>query len=510
MKPSRIYFLSILIFALIFSLFSPLISASARSEGAAGQPDVQAIDAFLQAQVKANRIPGLAVAVVQGDQVIFQKGYGESAPGKPVTAQTQFYLGSVTKSFTALAVMKLVEQGKLELDAPVQKYLPWFRVAPPQGQAVDPQASAPEHNAGARITVRSLLNHTSGLSELGDPNPSVYTASLEEQVRLLSDVHPNAPVSSRFQYYNQNYRVLGLLMEQVSGQSYGDILKTNVFTPLGMAHSTTHPADAPALAQGYTRVFGFALPRSQVYVPGALPSGYMITTAEDMAQYMLAQLNNRQADGSQLLTPAALAQMRTPPAGIGSEYGMGWMVLENGNTLAHGGALDNFQSFVALGLKEKVGFVILFNQNSMENMLFENTAIRDGMLNLLNGKPAQPVQYGWIGWILLALAAADLLNQLRLFRRLPHWVQKTARQPRLWLWMKVGIGILFPLTVIFGVPPLVHALQGGAANWIEPMKLMPDLIAWLLLGMGLNLVRSGIQAFILVRSQAAHGSYGTT
>jgi CubicO group peptidase (beta-lactamase class C family) len=491
MKPTRIFFLSILIFALIFSLFSPSISARARSESAAaaGRPDVQAIDAYLQAQVKANRIPGLAVAVVQGDQVIFQKGYGEAAPGKPVTPQTQFYLGSVTKSFTALAVMKLVEQGKLELDAPVQKYLPWFRVTP----------SVP---GDANISVRNLLNHTSGLSEQGDPNASAYTASLEEQVRLLSYVHPTAPVGSRFQYYNQNYRVLGLLLEQVSGQSYGDLLKTSIFTPLGMAHSATHPADAPALAQGYTRVFGFPLAQSQIYIPGALPSGYLITTAEDMAQYLLAQLNNRQANGSPLLQPAALAQMRTPPAGIGSEYGMGWIVTENGNTLAHGGALDHFQSFVALGLKEEIGFVILFNQNSLENMLLENAAITEGMLNLLNGKTAQPVSYAWMDWVLLALAAADLLNQLRLFRGLPHWVQKTAKQPRLWLWVKVMVGILFPLAVIFGVPPLVHALQGGSANWLEPMKLMPDLTVWLLLGMGLNLVRSCIQAFCLVRSQA--------
>jgi CubicO group peptidase (beta-lactamase class C family) len=463
----------VLIFGLIFSLF--ISSQPARAEGYV-QPDLQAVDAFLQAQVEANRIPGVAVAIVQNDRIIFLKGYGEAAPGQPVTPQTQFYLGSVTKSLTALAAMQLVEQGKLDLDAPVQKYLPWFEVA-------DPQTSV-------AIRVRNLLNHTSGLSEKGDPNASAVTSNLEEQAQLLRYVRPNAPVGSQFQYYNQNYRLIGLLIEKVSGQSYGDYLDSHIFAPLGMAASTTHPADAPQLAQGYSRVFGFALPQSQRFNPGGLPSGYVITTAEDMAHYLLAQLNNTQADGSQMLQPALLAQMRTPPAGIGSEYGMGWMVMENGNTLAHGGALEYFQSFVALGLKEKIGFVILYNQNSMENMLFENNALRDGLLALLNAKTPSPFSFGWMGWLLLVLAAIDLLNHLRLFWGVQRQARITVRKPGLWLWIQILVGILLPLGVIFGLPLLVQTLQGGSPTWIEPFRLMPDLTVWLLLGMVLTLVRS--------------------
>jgi CubicO group peptidase (beta-lactamase class C family) len=487
MKLLRTIFYSLFIFSLIFSIVSPSISARAQ---ASVQPDLQALDAFLQAQVRSNRIPGLAVAVVKGDEVIFQKGYGQAAPGNAVTPQTQFYIGSVTKGFTALAVMQLVEQGKLELDAPVQKYLPWFQVA-------DPQASA-------HITIRSLLNHTSGLSETGDPNASAYTASLEEQARLLRFVRPNAQAGARYQYYNQNYRLLGLLVEKASGQSYGSYLKTNVFTPLGMNQSAANPADAPELAQGYSRALGFPLPQSQRFIPGALPSGYLITTAGDMARYLLAQLNNRQANGQPLLSPRSLTLMRTPPAGIASDYGMGWMVMENGNTLAHGGALENFQSVVALGLKEKIGFVILFNQNSMENMLFENSVIRDGMVNFLNGKPLPANNYGWVGWVLFALVAADLLNHLRLLLKLPRWVEKAARQSRPWLWVKISAGILFPLAIIFGLPQLMHALEGGSPNWLEPLRLMPDLTVWLLLGMGLNLLRNILHAVSLARLQVAY------
>lgn len=482
-SPSKLISL-LFVIGFIINLLTPSFSGSAKTDHAL---DLQAVDLFLQEEVKANRIPGVAVAIVQGDQIIFAQGYGEASAGNPVTPQTQFYLGSVSKGFTALAVMQLVEQHKLELDASVQNYLPWFQVADPEASSI--------------ITVRHLLNHTSGLSETGDPNASGYTSSLEEQARLMKNVHSTSAVGSQFTYYNQNYRLLGLLIEQVSGESYGDYIRNHVFEPLGMLNSVADPADARNLARGYSRLFGFALPRSQRFIPGGVPSGYLISTAEDMARYLIAQLNNRQSNGEHMLESKSFALMRTPPAGIKSEYGMGWMVLENGNTLAHGGAIEYFQSFVVLGLKEKTGLVILYNQNSMENMLFENNAVRDGLLNLLNGDTPQRTSYGWIGWLLLVLALLDLANHLRLFARLHRWSQITSKQKRFWLWSRVLISILIPLAVIFGLPWLVHIIEGGAPNWEEPMKLMPDLTAWLLFGLSLNFIRNILYVPALLHAQ---------
>jgi hypothetical protein len=121
------------------------------------------------------------------------------------------------------------------------------------------------------------------------------------------------------------------------------------------------------------------------------------------------------------------------------------------------------------------------------------------------GRPVTPQTQFYLGSVtktFTALAAADLLNHLRLYWMLPRWTHKTASQPRLWLWAKVLAGILIPLGIIFGLPPLVQALQGGSASWLEPLKLAPDLTAWLLVGMGLNLARSAIHAFSLVRAGA--------
>ena len=365
--------------------------------------DTQAIDMFLTTRTKANRIKGMAVAIVQDNNVVFSKGYGEAAPGKPNTAETQFYIGSVSKSFTSLAAMQLVQQGKLDLDAPVQQYLPWFQVADP--------------GASSKITVRQLLNHTSGLSEKGDPNASAYTASLEEQGRLLRTAQLSAPIGKQYQYYNQNYRLVGLLIETVSGIPFSDYIRTNIFNPLGMTNSTTDPALSTNLAQGYSRIFGFPLPQTQEYIPGALPSGYLISTAGDMGKFLLAQINNTRIDGQQLLDPELLTIMRTVPAGINGNYGMGWLVMDNGDTIANGGALEYYQAFVLIHLKEKTGLVLLFNQNGIENTMIENNDIRDGLLKLLAGTSPNQFSYGWIGWVLMLFVAADLVNHFRLFRR---------------------------------------------------------------------------------------------
>lgn len=147
-------------------------------------PDTQlnnnAIDAYIASKMRWPRIPGLALAIVKDDRIVYLKSYGEADPsGRPVTPQTPFILGSVTKSFTSLAVMQLVEAGKVELDAPVQKYIPWFRVA--------------EASASSQITVRQLLYQTSGLPMMREPqlDKSQDDGALERTVRSFTNAQLN-------------------------------------------------------------------------------------------------------------------------------------------------------------------------------------------------------------------------------------------------------------------------------------------------------------------------------
>ncbi|HEY1016316.1 MAG TPA: serine hydrolase domain-containing protein, partial [Herpetosiphonaceae bacterium] len=152
---------------------------------ASARADLAAIDAYLARQMEELRMPGLALGIVRGDEIIALKGYGVAGPdGTPVTPQTAFSIGSLTKSFTALAIMQQVEAGKLELDEPARRYLPWFRVA-------DPAASA-------SITVRHLLNNASGLPRDFDPlAPHAVDQTpetLEARLRSLGDAELEGPV----------------------------------------------------------------------------------------------------------------------------------------------------------------------------------------------------------------------------------------------------------------------------------------------------------------------------
>lgn len=193
---------------------------------------------------------------------------------------------------------------------PVQRYLPWFRVA-------DLQASA-------QITVRHLLNHTSrlpmrrGLADLG--NLDHRPGATERQVRALSTVKLNQPSGSTFEYKNTNYNVLGLIIESASGESYSDYIQKHICNPLlDMSHSYSSKADAQmnGLTTGNRYWFGHPFPAPNLTTPlGSLPSGQLISSAEDMAHYLIANLNGGNYCGTQILSAAGIAELHRSVAEI--------------------------------------------------------------------------------------------------------------------------------------------------------------------------------------------------
>lgn len=205
------------------------------------QPNYAAMDAYIQEQMRTWNIPGAALVIIHAGQVVHLGAFGRAdSSGRPITPQTPFEIGSCTKSFTALAMMQLAEQGEIALDQPVQRYLPWFRTA-------DAQASA-------RITVRHLLNHTSGLPALYSVMVNPDRATLEIQVRRLQVQTLTSPPGTVYQYSNHNYMTLALIIEAVSGQTYGEYLAQHIFTLLDMRNSFSNPAEAGkhGLSGGHT------------------------------------------------------------------------------------------------------------------------------------------------------------------------------------------------------------------------------------------------------------------
>jgi CubicO group peptidase (beta-lactamase class C family) len=358
----------------------------------AGAPtDFATIDRFVEAEMGAQRIPGLALGIVRGDRVAHLRGFGEAdSSGRPVTPQTPFIIGSLSKSVTALAVMQLVEAGKVELDAPVQRYLPWFRVA-------DEQASA-------RITVRHLLNQTSGLSTKtgrsfqgsGDTD----AGALEAAVRKLSGTGLTAPVGETHQYSTVNYSVLGLVVQAVSGQSYETYVQQHVFSPLRMRHSFTSEEEARSkgLATGHHYWFGRPRAADLPYNRGLLPAGYLISSAEDMGHYLIAQLEEGRYRGAAVLSPAGIAELHrpaVPTATAGTSYGMGWFVgpVNGIPAVFHQGETFNFHANVVLS-ERGWGVVVLMNaENSLDDLVGRGRQARiaEGVTSLLAGRrPAPP------------------------------------------------------------------------------------------------------------------------
>lgn len=440
--------LIVLVLAVVY-LAQPL--AMAASLSLAPVPDFEAIDKFVEAEMQAQRIPGLALGIVQGDQIVHLKSFGVADPsGRAVTPQTPFIIFSSSKSFTALAIMQLVEAGQVELDAPVQRYLPWFRVA-------DPDASA-------RITVRHLLYHTSGLPGTADNGLLTSTdtsdSAMEQQVRGLSTVRLNRPVGTTFEYVNVNYVTLGLIAQTVSGQPYETYVQNNIFVPLDMRHSFTAKMEAKqqGLATGHRYWFGRPVPADLPYNRSNLPAGGLISSAEDMAHYLIAQLNEGHYGQTTILSPEGIAQMHTPAIQRRGDmfYGMGWYVgPANGMPVIwHGGDGTNFHSTMVLAPEGQWGVVLL--ENAQNNMDFgdrmHQTAF--GVITLLAGRQPPAAESDnflqIIFMVVLGITALMVVGIIRSIVVLRRWRVQPARRPQ-GRW-----GIVWHVVL----PPVLHLALG--------------------------------------------------
>ena len=277
----------------------------------AAEPDLAAIDTFVNEERIAQHIPGLALALVHRDRVVHVAGFGAAdEAGRPVDGGTPFFLGSTTKSFTALAIMQLVEAGRLSLDARVRDVIPWFRVA--------------DEAASSAITVHDLVYQTSGLStrtgRLTLTDFSTGADALENRVRLLASIAPTAPVGARFQYSNANYQTLGLIVQIVAGEPYESYVASNIFAPLAMTHSFTAkaPAVAAGLALGHRTIFGRPSAFDEPFPRGSVSQGFLISSAADMAHYLIAQLNGGRYGEATVLSPDGIARLHRGVAGSDS------------------------------------------------------------------------------------------------------------------------------------------------------------------------------------------------
>jgi CubicO group peptidase (beta-lactamase class C family) len=245
-------------------------------------------------------------------------------------------LGSLSKGITALMVMQMEEAGKIDLDAPTQRYLPWL--------VFDQNSLTSTQEKPRNITIRHLLHQTSGIPGYAgaDTLTSRYTGSdaLENQIRSLSGIRLAHLPGETYEYSNANYDILGLIVQTVSGESFASYAKKHVFEPLKMTHSYAQVGDVAGLATGYQRWFGQPIAAPDIPVPlEHVPSAFIISNAEDMGHYLLAMMNGGRYCDTQILSSAGIKALQSPVASteFGNHYGMGWVVWPEGTLIHHGG-----------------------------------------------------------------------------------------------------------------------------------------------------------------------------
>jgi CubicO group peptidase (beta-lactamase class C family)/D-alanyl-D-alanine dipeptidase len=319
---------------------------------------VRVLEPFVQREVQAKGLPALSIALVEDQTVVWSRGFGLADPAwkVPATADTVYRVGSVSKLFTDLAVMQLVERGTLDLDVPVKRFLPDFR---------------PGNPFDKEVTLRHLMTHRSGLvreSPLGnyfDPTEPALGRSVESLNRTTLVFPPE----TRIKYSNAGVAVVGLVLEQTQKQKFARYLSRVLLDPLGMSRSAFEPD--PAVTKHLARAvmgsqFGREFP-APTFELGTAPAGSLYSTATDLARFLRMLFARGRSGDNVILKPETLEAMWKPQFQKEGNrgFGLGFSVgeLEGRRTVGHGGAIYGFSTELAALPDDRLGVVVLSSRD---------------------------------------------------------------------------------------------------------------------------------------------------
>lgn len=357
----------------LFTIF-PTIQASSGNLST-----YQAIDNYVKSFLAEHQIPGASIAILHHNKVFYLKEWGVTGSQKKVTAKTPFLIGSISKSFTGLAIMKLVEEKKVRIEDPVQKYIPWFTLKNQQ--------------AASQITIKHLLSHTSGISgysgfalaDLGSKD--IY--AIKNTTKSLSSVEPTAAPGGKYQYSDANYLILGALIEQVTKQTFAGYMKQHVFLPLGMndAIVDSETANKKGYSSGYQSWFGIPKKSTVLYDNGGTPYGYIAASANDMVQYLM--FVTKQHSGK-ILKNENIDLLFSPLVKRNNDeyYSFGWRITKLNSKekmIWHAGSTPDSRSEIFFLPESGWSAIILTNKNN-ELESKEVTNLKDGIIDILNGE----------------------------------------------------------------------------------------------------------------------------
>ena len=328
-------------------------------------PDYRILTDYLRRWLAAAPAAGLAISITDRKRTLYTAGlgYADLAARRPVTAGTTFQIGSIGKSMTALAVLQLAQAGRLDLDAPFSAHLPWFAL---------PSRFGP-------ITLRHVLSHTAGL-----PAGTDFTPAARYEGFALRETEAAWEPGSRYHYSNTGYKLLGWLLEDLTGQDYGSVIRRRVLNPLGMTATDpvlTHHA-RHRMVTGYVPLHDDRPHRrSDPLVPAtwmeyAVGDGSPASTAADMARYARLWLNGGRGNGRPLLSPAMYSLMTTPaismaqgggfPPGYDYCFGVISHTVDGHHFIGHGGSTVGFRSIMLTDQTDGLGVVMMCNGSDVD------------------------------------------------------------------------------------------------------------------------------------------------
>jgi len=352
------------IFICIFLLIHQLERAIAQAN-----PIQKRVNEYLSQVYAHHAMPGFSVVVLKESKTIFSKGFGVEVLGqqKPFTPNSVVGIGSVTKSLTALAIMQLVEQQKIDLDKPIVFYLPWFRTA--------------NKERSDKITVGMLLNHTSGIFGNATNSNDMTDKSTEGLARALQSVYLTREPGISYEYSNLGYCIAGLIVNKVSGMPYTRYVEEKIFRPLDMSRTTTDHELFDKLQTIYGHYPGIknGIPAKRIielesgeYIPAGLLTK---SCASDLGKYMMMMMHGGIYHGHQIISEKSIQAVWTASIsfpglkkeqggeGKNSHYGLGWEIsnIDGRDIIYHGGSTGTSSAVVVFDLKKQIAAAIVIN-----------------------------------------------------------------------------------------------------------------------------------------------------
>ena len=381
---------SVAVWTWLIAVWTALASGQAVVPPRAGLEEaVGRLETFIREEMEVHGLPAVSIALVEGKRVVWARGFGLARPkeGVEASAETVYRVGSVSKLFTDLAVMQLVEKGELDLDAPVTKSLPDF---------------APRNPFGGAITLRHLMAHHSGL--VREPPVGHYfdptSPSLEATVRSLNTTDLVYAPGTKMKYSNAAVATVGRVVEKVKGEPFGAYVKRAVLGPLGMGASDFEvtPEVAKGLAVGQMWTYDGRTFDAPTFALGTAPAGNMYSTVIDLGKFLIALLDEGRGPGGPVVKPGTLKAMLTPrfsEKGAPRNFGLGFNLgtLDGHRRIGHNGAVYGFATEVAAMPDDGIGVAVVITKDCANTIAgrIGNAALRM-LLALKAGKPLPEIE----------------------------------------------------------------------------------------------------------------------